>query len=411
MKKSLLRNYAKLIVRMGVSVQKGQEVVVMASPDQPDFVYTVVEEAYRAGASKVSVEYSDGRLTKLHVRHMGMRKLSKVEDWEVAKLKHRAGVLPCMIYLESEDPDVLKGIRMDKYAKSRQVRSKVIKPIRDTMDNKYQWVIAAVPGRKWAKKVFPELNVYAAVEKLWEYILKCARADGDDPCEEWKKHNENLSRRCEYLNSLGLDSLHITSSNGTDLHVGLIPDGIFEGGAEKPLGKDFFYNPNMPSEEIFTSPDKKRADGVVFSSRPFSYRGLLIKSFRVRFEGGKAVEITGSTDDETKVLNTMIKMDEGACSLGEFALVPYTSPIRETGIIYYNTLFDENAACHLALGAGFTSCLRDFEKYTSQEAWDKGINDSMIHEDFMVGTSDTDITGITADGKEIPIFRKGEWAF
>ena len=411
MRESRLRKYAELIVRKGINVRKGQEVLVIAGLDQPDFVLTLVEEAYKAGASRVSVQYEDDRMTALELRYMELDEMKKVADWEIERQKHRVNTLPCRIFLDSFDPDVLAGCDTVKLAGARQARAKVLKPYRDQMENKYQWCIAAVPGKAWAKKLFPELSEKKAVEKLWEYILKCSRADGRSPRAAWARHNSELARRCDYLNSLGLDSLHIKSGNGTDLTVGLIPGMQFMGGCESPLGKKLKFNPNIPSEEIFTSPDKARTEGVVYSTLPLSYNGKLIKSFSVRFENGKATEIKGSTDEETEILKTLIEMDEGACMLGETALVPYSSPIRESGVIYYNTLFDENAACHLALGMGFTNCMKDYEKFTQDELHGMGINDSIIHVDFMIGAADTEITGRTRDGRTVGIFKKGEWAF
>lgn len=411
MKKTSLRKYAKLIVNKGVAVKRGQEVIVIAELDQPEFATMVVDEAYKAGASKVVVEWTHQPLQKIHVRGRSLKVMSKVEDWEVAKMERRAEVLPCMIYLISEDPDGLNGINFKKMAKSAQARMKIIKPIRDKMENKYQWVIAAVPGKAWAKKLFPKERVGKAVELLWEAILKCARADGEDPCAAWDAHNADLSSRCAYLNSLGLESVNIKSSNGTDITVGLIPDAVFMGGCEEALGSGIVYNPNMPSEEVFITPKKGEAEGIVYSTKPFSYNGQVIESFSVRFENGKAVEIKADDDKKTELLNQMISMDEGASYLGEVALVPYSSPINQSGILFFNTLFDENAACHLALGRGFSNCLKDYEKYSHEEAKEAGINDSMIHEDFMIGASDTEIIGKTKNGKNIQIFKNGEWAF
>ncbi len=411
MKKTVLKKYAELIVKKGANVKKGQAVNVVASLDQPEFVYMVVEAAYKAGASEVTVDWSYQPLTKLHMKKRSLSVLSKVEKWEVAKLEHKAEVLPAMIYLESSDPDGLAGIDQKKYAKSMQARMKIIKPIRDKMENKYQWVIAAVPGKAWAKKVFPNERPARAVEHLWEVILKASRADGDDPVAAWDAHNSDLASRCEYLNSLGLKSLKIESSNGTDIKIGLIPDALFMGGSEAAMGSGIVFNPNIPSEEVFVTPMKGEAEGIVYSSKPFSYRGQLINSFSVRFEGGKAVEVKAETERETEILRQMIAMDEGASLLGEVALVPYTSPIRETEILFFNTLFDENAACHLALGRGFSNCLRDYEKYSFEETKEKGINDSVIHEDFMIGTADTSVVGIKADGSFVEIFKNGEWAF
>lgn len=408
MKKTILRKYAKLIARVGVKIRKGQDVVIQAELDQPEFVEMLTDECYKAGARKVTVEWSHQPLQKYHVRHRSLKTLSTLDDWEVAKLEHYADTLPCRIYLISEDPDGLCGINQEKNAKALQARYKVIKPIRDKMENKYQWCIAAVPGVKWAKKVFPGERASRAVELLWEAILKTSRVE-EDPEEAWRKHNEDLARRCEYLNSLGIESLEYKSSNGTDLKVGMIPDALFCGGGEYALGSGNYFNPNIPSEEVFTTPKRGEAEGIVYSTKPLSYRGELIEDFSIRFEGGRAVEVKAKRGEE--LLKQMISMDEGAAYLGECALVPYDSPIRNSGILFYNTLFDENAACHLALGMGFSNCLKDYEKYTLDECRAKGINDSQIHEDFMIGSEDLSITAHTRDGRDVPIFRDGNWAF
>ena len=402
------RSFAELIVRIGVNVREGQEVVINAELDQPDFVELVVEECYKAGASDVRVEWSHQPLQLLNVKYRTADGLGEVKDWERERLLYRAKTLPAMIYLESSDPNGLDGMDQEKWGQAIQKRWSVIKPIRDEMENKYQWCIAAVPGKKWASKVFPELPVDEAVEKLWEAILYTSRADGDG-MSAWREHNADLKRRCDYLNSLGLRRLKYHSSNGTDFSVGLIPEALFLAGAEDTLGSGITYNPNIPSEEVFTSPMRGDAEGIVYSTRPLSYRGVMIENFSIRFEGGKVVEVHAEKNEDA--LRTMVSMDEGAAMLGECALVPYDSPIRNSGIMFYNTLFDENAACHLALGAGFTSCIRDYDKYSIEECRSMGINDSMIHEDFMIGSHDTDITGITADGREVPIFRNGGWAF
>ena len=408
MNKTRLKKYANLIARCGVNVQKGQEVVVNAGLDQPEFVKMVVEECYKAGAKKVSVEWSYQPLTKLNVRYCSDKVLGTVEKWQVEKLEHRAEILPCMIHLISEDPDGLAGINQKKMAKSMAARAKIIKPIRTKMENKYQWVIAAVPGKEWAKKVFPGEKASVAVEKLWEAILSTSRVN-DDPIEAWRKHNEDLASRCKFMNALGIKELKYKSASGTDFRVGLLPNAIFMAGGEETLGSNIYYNPNIPSEELFTSPRKGDADGIVYSSRPLSYGGQLIDKFWIRFEGGKAVDVGAEKNEE--LLRELIGMDEGAAYLGECALVPYNSPIRESGLLFYNTLFDENAACHLALGRGFTNVIKGYENYTEKELHDMGINDSFVHEDFMIGTEDMSIIAVCGDGREVKIFENGNWAF
>ena len=408
MKKTVLRNYARLIAKKGVNVQKGQDVVIATSVEQPEFVKMLVEECYACGARRVWVDWSYQPISKVTQKKCSLKTLSTVEDWEVEKLRHYTETLPVRIYLESDDPDGLAGVDQAKMSKASQARYKVIKPFRDAMDNKYQWCIAAVPGAAWAKKVFPGEKRSRAIERLWEAILYTSRADGD-PIAAWDAHNADLSKRCEYLNGLGIETLHIKSKNGTDLSVGMIEDALFMGGAEAAQGSGIVFNPNIPSEEVFISPMRGVAEGVVYASKPLSYRGELIENFRLRFEGGKAVEAHAERNEA--LLREMISMDEGASYLGEVALVPYDSPIRNSEILFYNTLFDENAACHLAMGRGFTNVLKDYDKYTTQECHEKGINDSMIHVDFMIGTEDLSVTATTRDGREVAIFENGNWAF
>ena len=409
MKKTVLRNYARLIAKMGVNLQKGQDVIIVASLDQPEFVTMLAEECYALGAGRVKVEWEHLPLRKVEMKKGKVRMLSRVEDWEKARFEHYVKTLPARIYLDSDDPDGMRGVNQKKMAQVAKNRFPIIKPYRDAMENKYQWCIAAVPGAAWAKKLFPELRKSRAIEKLWEAILKTARADGEDPIAAWEAHNKDLRDRYTYLNSLGIETLEYKSSNGTDLRVGMIPDALFMGGAEAALGSGIIYNPNIPSEEVFTSPMRGQAEGIVYASKPLSYRGEIIDKFWVRFEKGKVVDCHAEVGDA--LLREMIGMDEGAAYLGECALVPYSSPIRESGILFYNTLFDENAACHLALGMGFANVLKDYEKYTLDECREKGINDSMIHVDFMIGTKDLSIDARTKDGKKVPIFRNGEWAF
>ncbi|MBE6746640.1 MAG: aminopeptidase [Ruminococcaceae bacterium] len=408
MKKTLLRKYAKLIAVKGINVQKGQDVIVTADLDQPEFVKMVVEECYRAGAGKVTVDWDYQPLTKLHIRHRSVKTLSTVEKWEEEKFQYYVDKLPCRIYLISEDPDGLNGINQTKMAKGQQARYKVLKPYRDKIEGKYQWCIAAVPGKAWAKKVFPELKVSQAVEKLWQTILYTSRVDEEkDAVENWISHNTDVHSKCDYLNSLGIEELEYSASNGTNLRVGLIPGSQFCGGSEKTLG-GVEYNPNIPSEECFISPMKGKAEGIVYSSKPLSYQGQLIENFNIRFEDGKAVEYHAEKNEE--LLGKLITMDENAAYLGECALVPYDSPISNSGILFYNTLFDENAACHLALGRGFIESIKNYPDYTLEQIQEMGVNDSMVHEDFMIGTPDLSIIAHCRDGKSVQIFKDGNWA-
>ena len=407
MKKTVLRSYARLIARVGVNIQKGQEVIIQCDLDQPKFVELLVDECYKAGAKKVTVEFSYQPLQKLHVRHRSLTTMAKVEEWEKARFQHYVDVLPCRIYLVSEDPDGLKGINQEKMAKASQKRYPIIKPYRDAMDNKYQWCIAAVPGAAWAKKLFPELPKGKAIEKLWEAILFTSRVT-EDPVAAWEAHNRDLHDRCAYLNSLEIRELIYKGTNGTDLTVGMIPEAEFKGGGDTSL-QGIFFNPNIPTEECFISPMRGKAEGIVYATKPLSYQGQLIENFSIRFENGKAVEV--KAEKNQALLEKMVTMDEGAAYLGECALVPVNSPISESGLLFYETLFDENAACHLAMGRGFADTIRDFEHKSLEECRKLGINESMIHVDFMIGYEGLDIDAVTRDGKTVPIFRQGKWAF
>lgn len=407
MKQTILRSYARLIARVGVNIQKGQDVNITCDLDQPKFVELLVDECYKAGARKVKVEFNYQPLAKLHFRHCSVTTLSKIEKWEIARMEHNVETLPCQIYLVSSDPDGLKGINQEKMAKVNRNRFPIVKPYRDQMDNKYQWCIAAVPGAAWAKKLFPELPKGRAMEKLWEAILFTSRVT-DDPLAAWEAHDKELHQRCAYLNSLGIAELHYKGDNGTDFTVGMIPEAQFMGGGDKSL-QGIFFNPNIPTEECFISPMRGKAEGIVYATKPLSYQGQLIENFSLRFENGKAVEAHAEKNEE--LLKKMITMDDGAGYLGECALVPVDSPISESGLLFFNTLFDENAACHLAVGRGFADTIKDYENKTLEECRALGINDSMIHVDFMIGYEGLDIDAVTRDGKNVPIFRKGKWAF
>ena len=404
----LLRRYARLIAVTGGGLRPGQDVVIRAGLDQPDFTLMLAEECYAAGAARVEVEWEHPPLQKLDYEYLGAEALGEVRAWQLAKLRYRADTLPVMLYLESADPDALAGIDQLKRAEAMRLRWAVTKPISDEMENRYQWCIAAVPGEAWARKVFPGLAPADAVERLWEAILRCSRAFEGDPAENWARHNAFLAERCAKLNALGLVRLEYRSANGTALSVGLIPEALFLGGAETNPVNGAAYNPNIPSEEVYVTPRAGEAEGIVYATRPLSSRGVLIEDFWIRFENGRAVDCGARKNEEA--LRALIAMDEGSAMLGECALVPYMSPIRESGLMFFNTLFDENAACHLALGRGYTSNIRDYGKYTLEELRALGVNDSMVHEDFMIGSADLAVTGITASGERIPIFTGGGWA-
>ena len=396
-----LKKYAELIVKCGLNVQKGQEVNIRCGLDQPEFVAMVTEECYKCGAEKVKVEWSYMPISKIHYNYRSLESLSEFTDIEKAEWQRKVDKLTCLLWLDSDDPDGLNGTDSEKISKANIARYPFIKPYRDLLENKYQWCIASVPGREWARKIYPQLSDEEAVNDLWNNILDCSRVD-DDPISAWEVHNKNLASRCEFLNKYKFEKLEYKSSNGTDFTVGLNPLGIFMGGGEYTLGSNIYYNPNIPSEEVFTTPMRGIAEGKVVATKPLSYQGKLIEDFSLEFKNGKVVKVQAKKNQD--LLEKMVSMDEGAPYLGECALIAYDSPINNTGILFYNTLFDENASCHLALG------IEGYEKYSVEDFEKLGVNNSMIHVDFMIGSKDMSITGITKDGKRVPIFKNGNWA-
>lgn len=407
MKRSLVKNYAKLIARVGGNIQKGQEVFITAEIESSDFVRMLAEECYAAGASDVFVEWKYQKFDKLAARFESVRALSSVEPGEEAKLAYKAETFPVTIKILSADPDGMKGADREKLTLAQMARAAITKPYSDKMTNRHQWCVAAVPSVGWAKKVFPEERASAAVEKLWQLILHTSRADGKDPLTDWMWHNRELKEKCDTLNAYGFISLEYKSANGTDLKVGLIEKAKFIAG-KKCTADGKYFNPNIPTEECFTTPKRGEAEGVVYAVKPLSYGGELIEDFWLRFEGGRAVACGAGKNEE--LLKSILKMDEGASYLGECALVPYDSPINNTGVLFYNTLFDENACCHLALGRGYSNTIENFAAYTKSDFTEMGVNDSDIHVDFMIGAQDLSIVGVTKSGARVQIFKDGNWA-
>ena len=406
MNKRVLKKYAQLIVEVGANVQKGQEVHLTISTENTEFARYVVEACYKAKADKVIINWTDPEITKLNYKYRSVKSLAKYEKWEIEKLQHRVDVVPVRIFIEDQDPDALKGIDQAKVGKVQMQTYPIIKPFIDKIEGMDQWVIAAIPGTKWAQKVFPNETKAKAKEMLWDAILKAARVD-DDTVAAWKAQNKNLADKCAKLNELDFEYLEYTNSLGTNLKLELAPTNVWLAGSEEARVSKIVFNPNMPTEEIFGMPKQDGVNGIVYSALPLSYRGQLIENFNIRFENGRAVEAHAEKGEE--LLNQMISMDEGAARLGEVALVPYSSPISQSGILFYNTLFDENASCHLALGRAFYNNVKDFEKY-SKEEMEKLVNNSMIHVDFMIGTKDLNIVGTRKDGTKVQVFKDGDWA-
>ena len=405
--KSKLRKYAELTVKLGANVQEGQYVMIFSSIANRKFARMLVEECYKCKAKKVMVEWSDEKVARLTYENCSTETLSTIEDWKVEKYKWRRDNLPALIHIEDEDPDLLKGIDPEKVAKANQAMMKLIKPIRDEMEDKYQWTIVAMPSKQWAKKVFPDLKAKDAKKRLLEQIFKiCRISDDNDPIEEWNRHNATLQDKCDKLNELNFEYLHYTNNIGTDLMVGLADGHKWAGGMEKTLSGTSF-NPNMPTEEVFTMPHREKVNGTLVATKPFVYNGLIIEGMRFEFKDGKAVKATATTNEDA--LLQMLKMDANSDRLGEVALVPFDSPIQKSEILFYTTLIDENASCHFAFGESYAMTLNGSENMTEEERTAKGANSSIIHEDFMAGSSDLDIVGIKHNGEKVQVFKNGNF--
>lgn len=406
---TLLQKYAELIVRTGANVQPGQVVQLAVSVEQHAFAALMIEECYKAGAKKVNVDWLYDAQSRLNYQYADQDVLSQVLPWEEAKMKQMVEDLPCRIFIASDDPDAMNGIDPQKLSAVAQSRSKVMKPYRNAIDGKHQWVIAAYPSVKWAKKCFPELTDDQAVDKLWEAILRTVRVREDsDPVAAWKAHTDFIEEKAAWMNAQGFSSLRYKSANGTDFTVDLIPGAKWEGAGAFNTVNGAFYIPNMPTEEIFTSPMAGKCEGTLVAVKPLSWNSQLIENFSITFKDGRAVSCRAEKGQE--LLEKMIKMDENAAMLGELALVPKESPVNQCGFLFYETLFDENACCHVALGMGFKEVLPGGDDMTVAEAQEKGVNDSIIHVDFMIGADDLSIDGVRPDGSTEPIFRNGTWA-
>ncbi len=399
--------YADLIVRIGANVQRGQEVVIYSQASNLPFVRLVAEACYEAGAAAVSVQWSDTVLEELAYRWQSQERLNTLTEWEIARVKHTANVRAATIHLISDTHSDLREFEQKKMVEAVRCIRAITRPIEITAEGFHAWCVAAVPGERWARQVFPDMETEKAVEQLWQAVLRVSRAD-HAPVEAWKQHIAQLQRRCAFLNTLDIASLHYRAANGTDLTVGLISGAVFKAGIDR-LPDGTVFCPNIPTEECYTTPMRGKAEGIVYSSKPFVYQGQIVDRFWMRFQNGRVVE--SYAEENNALLQTLLRTDEGAAYLGECALVPYESPINQSNILFHNTLFDENACCHLAFGHGFNFCLAGYEKLTQEEVCRRGVNQSDIHIDFMIGTRDLEITAQCRNGERRPIFQKGAWAF
>lgn len=407
--KPKLERYADLIVRKGVNVKPGQEVVVQAPVDVAAFVRLLVARAYAVGAGHVTVIWNDDAVTRLTYENVDASWFETVPAWQREQLDSLAEAGACFIFVEGADPEALKGIDPAKPAAASKARNTQCVKYRHGMDfNINPWCIAGAPVAAWARQVYPGVEDEVAMYRLWCAILSVARADGDDPEAAWELHNATFEKNLRLLNERHFDRLHYTSANGTDLWVGMTDKHVWEGGSSStPDGHVFF--PNIPTEEVFTSPHCERVDGVVYSALPLVRHGNKIDRFWFRFENGLVVDFDAEVGRDT--LASILDTDEGACRLGEVALISKNTPIRETETLFYDTLYDENASCHLALGSGFPECYEGGYAMTQDDLRDLGLNKSGTHVDFMIGADDLDIMGVTADGEEIPVFVNGQWTW
>lgn len=407
--KNMLKKYATLAVKKGVNLQKDQVLLVNSPIECVDFSRAIAEVAYKEGAKEVVVHYSDQSLQKLKLEYASIDTLKETPNWIAESYNSYAKQGCAVISISASDPDAYKNIPMDKIAAFQKSRQLALKEYYDySMSNKIRWTVVSVPTEAWALKVFRNSNSEEAVSKLWDVIFNVVRLNNDDPIEAWTEHNNNISKNLNFLNSNKLRKLHYKNSIGTDLTIELPEDHIWLGGSEKcTAGIEF--NANMPTEEVYTLPKKTGVNGTVVSSKPLSYGGNLIDDFSLTFKDGKVIDFTAKEGFET--LKKLLDSDDGSKYLGEVALVPYDSPISNSNLIFYNTLFDENAACHLAFGKAYPTFIINGENLSDDELSKKGANDSIIHVDFMIGTKDLDITGYTEDNTEIKIFTSGNWAF
>ncbi|MBI6874662.1 aminopeptidase [Clostridium aciditolerans] len=405
---NLLSKYAELSVRVGVNLQKGQTLVINSPIECAEFTRVVAKEAYKSGAKEVHVEWSDEEITLIKFMNAPEEAFKEFPKWKAEGYEELAKNGAAFLSISASNPELLKDVDPKRIAESNKTRSIALKKYREyIMNSTVAWSIVSIPTKAWSKKVFPNLSEESAIEKLWENIFKIVRVDKDNPIDAWNDHLDNLQKKVEFLNEKKFKKLHYISKD-TDLTIELPEKHIWAGGGEYN-SKQTYFVANMPTEEVFTLPLKTGVNGKVKSTKPLNYSGNLVDNFTLIFKDGKIVDFSAEKGYET--LKKLIETDEGSHYLGEVALVPYDSPISNSNIIFYNTLFDENASCHLALGEAYPICLEGGSNMNEEELEKSGANISLTHVDFMVGSSDLDITGETRDGEVVHIFKNGNWAF
>ncbi len=407
---SLLDKYARLVVCTGVNLQKDQLLVINSPIECAEFARRIASEAYKAGAHDVVISWKDEIFSHIRYRDAKEEIFSEYPEWQRRFYTDYAEQGAAFVSIAASNPEIFKDIAPNRLTMAGQAAGAALLEYRARlMSNKNSWCVVSVPTAAWAKKVFPEVTEEEAVQKLWEEIYATVRISEDsDPVEAWGQHTSFLKKASDFMNGHDFKLLHYQNDLGTDLMVELPEGHIWAGGAEYTDTKIRFVA-NMPTEEIYTLPKRDGVNGTVVSSKPLNFHGNLIENFRLVFQNGKVVDFSAERGEE--ILKELLATDEGASFLGEVALVPFDSPISQSGILFYNTLFDENASCHLALGKAYPTCIKGGENMQSVELLQHGVNDSLLHEDFMIGTRDLSITGIKKDGTKVPVFVHGNFAF
>ncbi len=405
----LLAEYARLVVNIGVNLQQNQILVINAPIECASFARLLAQEAYTAGAHDVVMSWGDEQFARLRYDRAPAVVFSEFPEWRRSFYMDYAEQGAAFVSIAAHDPEIFSGVAPERLTMAQQAAGAALLEYRQRlMSNENTWCVVSVPTQAWAMKVFPDVSAEEAQEALWKAILKTVRVGGtQDAVTAWKEHIDYLHRAASFLNENDFASLHYTNEFGTDLTIQLPEGHIWAGGSELSATRVPFVA-NLPTEEVYTLPDREGVTGTVVATKPLVYQGSLIEHFRLRFEQGRVVEYHAEKGED--VLRELLKTDEGSARLGEVALVPYDSPISESGLLFYNTLFDENAACHLALGKAYPTCLKGGERMQSVELLQHGVNDSLLHEDFMVGSRDLAITGTRrVDGKDVPVFRHGNF--
>ncbi|SET28661.1 aminopeptidase [Paenibacillus sp. NFR01] len=403
-----LGKYADLAVRIGINVQPGQTLVISAPVSAAEFIRLITAKAYAAGAGLVKVNWNDEFVTRQQYEHAADEVFTKAPKWFAGEMTELAEEGGAFLSVLAENPDALKGIDPARIAANQKTRSTALTKFRELqMSDKVSWCLVAVPSQAWADKVFPDVPAEERVDKLWNAIFHTVRIDQEDPVAAWQAHLDNLESKSAVLNAKKYKKLHYIAP-GTDLTIEL-PEGHLWAQGDSINAKGHTFVANMPTEEVFTAPLKTGVNGTVRSTKPLSYGGNIVDNFSITFENGRIVGVSAEKGQDT--LEHLMATDDGAKYLGEVALVPHQSPISDSGILYYNTLFDENASNHLAIGMAYAFCLEGGKDMTPEELIERGLNSSVTHVDFMIGSADMDIYGITEDGAREAVFLKGNWAF